>query len=250
MKKFYCLLVIFFSLSVYSQDPMIMKVNALGGTNNVHIKLCATGVSGGGPWSFPYTFVKSNNATVTGSGAATLSPTEKIFFPEPGEYIFTLYPSANPHHMAFNFGNPQLTAGDRAKILEIQQWGDMSWSQNISRMFELCNNLTVTATDIPNFSAVTDMSYLFNGCSNISTIPNITLWQTANVTNIAGMFSGCSQFNQNISAMNIGMVTSFAGLFYGCSSFNQPLTWNTAGITNMNSMFASEYFFMEHFQPY
>lgn len=238
MKKNSLLLLLLFSFVLNAQNPMILRVNALGGTNNVHIKLVATGVSSGGPWSFPYTFVKANDPTVTGGGNATLSATEKIMFPEPGEYIFSLYPSSNNHNFAFQFNSSQLNQGDRAKILEIIQWGNMNWSENISRMFQSCTNLVISATDIPDFSQVTDMSYLFSDCSSLTTVPNIDQWQTSNVTNIDGMFSSCSSFNQNISAFDISSITSFMGLFYGCSSFNQPLTWNTAAITEMNSMFS------------
>ena len=40
---------------------------------------------------------------------------------------------------------------------------------------------------------VTNMSFMFYGCSSLSTLPDITKWDTQNVTNINKMFDGCSK---------------------------------------------------------
>ena len=42
-----------------------------------------------------------------------------------------------------------------------------------------------------NTSNVTNMSYMFNWCTSLSSLPDISKWNTSNVTNINGMFSGC-----------------------------------------------------------
>ena len=41
-------------------------------------------------------------------------------------------------------------------------------------------------------SNVTDMSYMFNGCSSLISLPDISKWDTKNVTNMSEMFYGCS----------------------------------------------------------
>ena len=39
---------------------------------------------------------------------------------------------------------------------------------------------------------VTDMSYMFSGCSSLSSLPDISKWNTNNVTNMSFMFDLCS----------------------------------------------------------
>ena len=36
------------------------------------------------------------------------------------------------------------------------------------------------------------MSYMFYGCSSLTSVPDISKWDTKNVTNMDSMFSGCS----------------------------------------------------------
>ena len=36
------------------------------------------------------------------------------------------------------------------------------------------------------------MSYMFNNCSNLSTLPDISKWNTNNVNNIIDMFADCN----------------------------------------------------------
>ena len=33
---------------------------------------------------------------------------------------------------------------------------------------------------------------MFRGCSSLSSLPDISKWNTSNVTNMSNMFSGCS----------------------------------------------------------
>ena len=36
------------------------------------------------------------------------------------------------------------------------------------------------------------MSYMFGGCSSLLSLPDISKWNTDNITNMSYMFSGCS----------------------------------------------------------
>ena len=44
-------------------------------------------------------------------------------------------------------------------------------------------------------SNITDMSYMFYGCSSLSKFPEISKWNTNNVTNMSYMFSECSSLS-------------------------------------------------------
>jgi surface protein len=84
---------------------------------------------------------------------------------------------------------------------------------------------------------VTDMSGV-----NISFNPDISSWDTSNVTDMSGIFGGASTFNQNISTWDTSNVTDMSGMFDGLesggTSFNQDISsWDTSNVTNMNAMF-------------
>ena len=59
-------------------------------------------------------------------------------------------------------------------------------------MFEGCSSL-ITLPDISKWSTenVTDMKDMFRGCESLESFPDISLWETSNVENMANMFKGC-----------------------------------------------------------
>ena len=63
-----------------------------------------------------------------------------------------------------------------------------------------CSNMTMTATDSPDLSGVTDMSYMFAGAINFN--QDIGGWNTANVTDMSGMFMSAFAFDQDIGSWN------------------------------------------------
>ena len=68
------------------------------------------------------------------------------------------------------------------------------------------NKLKIKLKGINN---VNDMSYMFSGCSSLSSLPDISKWNTNNVTNMNSMFYKCSSLSSlpNISIWNINNVT-------------------------------------------
>ena len=65
---------------------------------------------------------------------------------------------------------------------------------NMRAMFDGCSSLNNLA-DISNWNTknVTDMSYMFYECSSLNNLPDISNWNTENVTNMSCMFDGCSK---------------------------------------------------------
>lgn len=127
--------------------------------------------------------------------------------------------------------------GDHYKILSVEQWGNIKWS-SMQQAFHRCENLDITATDIPDLSEVTDMSHMFLNCFNLVGNPTINNWNISNVTTLQATFSSCYLFNQPIGNWNTSNVTSMASTFVLAQEFNQPLSnWNTSKVTNTSSMF-------------
>ena len=127
---------------------------------------------------------------------------------------------------------------DYKRLIDVEQWGTNVWT-NLARAFKDYPNMDVTATDVPNLSACQDVNYMFAGCTSlVNGNGSISGWQTANVTNMQGMFSGATAFNQPIGNWNTQSVTNMREMFFRAAAFNQPIgNWNTANVTNMSWMF-------------
>ncbi|MFN8354756.1 MAG: BspA family leucine-rich repeat surface protein [Spirosomataceae bacterium] len=139
-----------------------------------------------------------------------------------------------------NFQRININNGaDKSRLVDVKQWGDVAWT-NMQNAFLGCNNLNITATDVPNLTSVTTMSQMFSLCSSLNGPSNIGSWNTAAVTNMGFMFYGATAFNQPLGSWNTAAVTNMSYMFSSAQAFNQPLgSWNTAAVTNMNAMFNS-----------
>jgi surface protein len=124
--------------------------------------------------------------------------------------------------------------GDRQKILSIDQWGDVPWT-NMSRAFMGASNLIHAAIDTPDFSSVSDMSFMFYFASVFD--GDLSAWDVSNVTNMASMFYSASAFNGNISSWNVSNVTNMSAMFRS-TPFNGNIdSWDVGSATNMSNMF-------------
>jgi surface protein len=112
-------------------------------------------------------------------------------------------------------------------------------------MFWKCSGLT----SLPNISKwntekVTDMSHMFCSCSLLVTLHDISNWITSNVTNMKYMFFGCSSLSSmpDISKWDTKNVTDTSYMFSYCFSLlSLPdiSKWNTNKITDKSFMFFS-----------
>ena len=125
---------------------------------------------------------------------------------------------------------------DRDNLLEIQQWGNMKW-QTMNNAFYYCSNISITATDTPDLSNVTDMAHMFDHATNFNS--NISSWDVSNVTDFHHMFYGDTLFNQPLNSWNMSNAVDISNMFVYNSHFNQPLNnWDTSSVTNMMGVFS------------
>ena len=128
-------------------------------------------------------------------------------------------------------------SGDRRKILEIKQWGSLKLG-NQGNYFYGASNLQITATDILDTSGMTNFTNMFSWTESITTIPNIEQWDTSSITNMSGMFSRATLFNQPLNEWNTNSVKDMGSMFSDATSFNQPLNnWNTSSLITMQNIF-------------
>jgi len=109
-----------------------------------------------------------------------------------------------------------------------------------SGMFSLyCKLTSVTFGKNVDTSNVTDMSNMFDGCLNLTSL-DLSSFDTANVTDMWGMFICCKGLESlNLSSFDTGKVTNMGGMFYDCSSLVSLdlSSFNTGNVIDMSEMF-------------
>ena len=153
--------------------------------------------------------------------------------------------------------------GDRLKLVDIMQWGDLRVGNN-GNYFAGCMNLNITAKDGLDLRGTTILTGMFAYCITLKAIPNSHLWDVSKVTDMRDMFFNAINFNgelnswntssvqtmremftyafkfdQDISSWDTGNVIDMYCMFYCAQMFNQKLNWNTAKVEDMSWMFGS-----------
>ena len=140
---------------------------------------------------------------------------------------------------------------------------------NCSTMFAGFSNVSSILFNIHKFYTedVTDMSYMFAGCSSLNNVPDIPTFVTTNVETMAymfdgthltaldlqaystqhlrpdgmkGMFRNCAYLQTlDISSFTTEQITTMEDLFSGCAALRSLnlSSFNTAQVTNMKNMF-------------
>ncbi|MHA1791882.1 MAG: BspA family leucine-rich repeat surface protein [Promethearchaeota archaeon] len=218
-----------------------------GSSNNNQIRLP---LESSGTYDFYIEWSDGTNDTITMWNQTEVMHT----YPTIGTYNISIYGTL----VGWSFNN----GGDRLKIIEISQWGNLRLG-NSGDYFYGCSNLNLTATDALNLTGTTNLYRAFRGCTNLGSSGDMSgwdtssvtdmgymfdqaivfngsigSWNTSSVTSMVYMFDQASSFNQDISSWDISSVISTAYMFYGATAFNQPIgTWNTSSVTSMGHMF-------------
>ncbi|WP_456440264.1 BspA family leucine-rich repeat surface protein [Psychroserpens sp.] len=128
--------------------------------------------------------------------------------------------------------------GDKRKILEVNQWGNIAWD-SFYEAFSGCSNLqfnTYLPLDAPDLSNVTSMRYALRNTTVFNS--PIGHWDVSNIVNMSDMFAEATSFNQDISSWNVSNVVLMNRMFYSATAFNQNISgWNTSSLTTMSGMF-------------
>ena len=121
---------------------------------------------------------------------------------------------------------PPSTTADAGKVLTVNEDGSLSWQQKgagggMKAFFDAggkCERSTATSFDnvisFGDTSNVTDMSYMFSDCSNLTSIPS---FDTSNVTDMSYMFAYCQNLT-SVPSFDTSNVTNMSDMFIYCSS--------------------------------
>ncbi len=107
------------------------------------------------------------------------------------------------------------------------------------------NVVNIKSLDFSHFtwSSVTNMTYLFGGCSALESITFGEI-NKAPVTNVNSMFRGCSNLTSiDVSKLDTSSITDMSYMFSSCSRLKSIniTNFNTANVIDMNSMFLGSY---------
>ena len=154
---------------------------------------------------YNYDISTSDGQSISGATGNTT-----ITFPSPGSYTVSI----TGDFPTINFNN----TGDKLKLTNISNWGSIAWS-TFNDAFYGCSNLTITATDVPNVSAVTDFFFAFHTCTSLSGSFDCSSWDLSSVNNIGYMFYRCQQLTDiNLSSLNPAVSVYSDGVVADCSN--------------------------------
>lgn len=191
----------------------------------------------------------------------------------PGSYTVTIsgdFPHFYMAEITESDSGEKTYFSDNLKIQTIEQWGDVnrkSMHASFRQTF-----ITINATDTPDLSGVTDMSYMFQGAFlldefdeaidlddwdtsavvnmshlfngalpesfGLSEIVGFDKWNVDNVTDMSFMFANNEYANFNLNAWNLSNVINMQGMFSSIVYFGVTFDqWDTSSVTNMSNMF-------------
>lgn len=117
----------------------------------------------------------------------------------------------------------------------------MFYSEDGSYFGNLPNLTTITGLEYLNTANVTDMSGMFTGCWALTDPLNLSNFNTANVTNMNFMFGGCSELTElDLTAFDVDKVTSMDYMFTNCKKLKTiycEKDWTTGAVTSSTNMF-------------
>ena len=110
---------------------------------------------------------------------------------------------------------------------------------NMSYMFDNCQNLSSLNLSKFNTENVTNMSYMFDNCQNLSSL-DLSKFNTAKVTNMCAMFTHCQNLSSlDLSKFNTANVTDMSWMFSDCQLSSLDLSnFNTEKVREMYNMFS------------
>ncbi|MCR5780646.1 MAG: BspA family leucine-rich repeat surface protein [Bacteroidaceae bacterium] len=121
------------------------------------------------------------------------------------------------------------------RVGPFSDYSDRVWNDN-------CETITtiVFDTSFANYTSLTSTAYWFYNCKKLTTITGIENLKTNNVTDMSGMFSGCSSLTSlDVSGFKTDNVTDMSAMFYACWSLTSldVSGFKTDRVTNMSEMF-------------
>lgn len=118
------------------------------------------------------------------------------------------------------------------------------YAQKGNKYFDGLSNLSTIDVSKLNISNIKDLSFYFRGCSSLygfKSADNVAYWDTKEVGNFAGMFTGCTQLTTlYLYFWDTRNVSNMSTMFAGCTNLKtlNLSGWNTQSVNIMSNMFS------------
>jgi len=158
----------------------------------------------------------------------------------PGSYLTCAYPEAGTYQISITgdmsgYGHFSSSAY-KSDITRLLQWGNTGLN-DLTNSFYGAVNLADVPGNLP--PGVTNLTGSFQFATTLND-PDISSWDTSNVTSVERMFADATSFDQDLNGWNVSSVTSFQSMFNGATAFSPGLPdWDTSSATSFGSMFRS-----------
>jgi len=250
-------------LTTHNTKKVHRSIKRLGGSLLLLFMSCTTGLFAQNPNS-PDNFIIVGKADPVGKIVFPLVSTESSYnFVIHWEYVdntaingvtptitsgansyeITGLTSGGSYRLEISGTFPVFRANSWAQIhlTEVSQWGaNINWT-SFNSAFNGCASLELTATDVPNLSAVTDLANMFHNCYSMTGKDANWNWNTSTITNMEAMFYIATEANPNISSWDVSNVTNTKNML-ATTKFNRDLSsWNVSNIQDAERMFWGSY---------
>ncbi len=143
------------------------------------------------------------------------------------------------------YGNTPALAANSAKLIAINQWGNIIWESMSYMFYQTPNLVTYSATDTPNLTQATSLEgmFAFTGLSSA----DLSGWDVSTITDFSSMFTNATSFNGDLSEWVFSSAgytsengVNFLGMFNLASSFTGTglADWDVSNADTMTVMFS------------
>lgn len=196
----------------------------------IEVDTTKAGSSSSDQFTIPTTGTGYNYTVKTSDGQALTGRTGNTTITFPSSGIYEVKISGDFPRIYFN------NTGDRLKLIDIKQWGNIQCGNSLTRAFYGCENMEMSATDAPDLSNTTIISEIFRNCDKFNT--NINHWDVSNIVIADGVFYQTAIYNQPLDQWDVSNFENITNFFNEALSFNQSLnSWNTASLKECNAVF-------------
>ena len=128
----------------------------------------------------------------------------------------------------------------RTELIEGLKYIDTSTFTSLKEIFQNCKSLKEVDVSSWDVTLVEDMQGLFEGCNEVTSVGDLSLWKPYNLRNTSRMFSNCNKLtNASIWHFDVSRVTDVNHMFNYCEKLENidVSSWDVSKVTDMSYMF-------------